>query len=102
MKQYFPYSHRQKKKNVGTISDTISTIMESVRDFAHFTLKDVANNTRTVCAISSDDKYVNVVTYSGLFFRYSIPPNGGECTLKQKDSLWKTTTTAQQTNGNQK
>lgn len=76
--------------------------MESVRDFAHFTLKDVANNTRTVCAISSDDKYVNVVTYSGLFFRYSIPPNGGECTLKQKDSLWKTTTTAQQTNGNQK
>lgn len=82
--------YRQRKKNVGTFSDTITNLMESVRDFASFTLPgDVPRNVKNVVGITKDDSSVIVVTYTGVYLKYSINKNGGECSLQSVEPFFK-------------
>ena len=45
------------------------------------------NTTRVRCAFSADSQSLIAVTFSGFWYRYEIPPEGGACKLVEEKSL---------------
>ncbi|KAL0483094.1 autophagy-related protein ATG18 [Acrasis kona] len=80
------------KGNVGTLTDTVMNMWDSVRDFAHAKIKNVGP---TKCGINANGDALTVVGYDGLVHRFSLDSaNGGECKLEQTENLLEATATA--------
>lgn len=74
-------------RNVGSISDTLSNMWDSVRDFAHVKLRS-EGPTRNICVIPNGDSRVLVATWDGFLYQYNLDAiNGGQCHLEKEDRL---------------
>jgi len=58
---------------------------DSVRNFAHASVKLPENETRNICGITPGGDSLIVVSFDGYIHRFSLDAaNGGECTLENK------------------
>jgi len=83
-------SHPQKRKQIGTLSDTIGNLWDSVRDFAHAKVKFTNSmDSRNICGITPSGNTLMVMTFDGYLHKFSLDlVNGGEAKLENSYSLF--------------
>jgi autophagy-related protein 18 len=75
----------KKNTSVGSLSDSIMNMWDSVRDFAHAKIKTGVQN---ICGITPSGDALIVVGYDGFVHRFTLDiNNGGECKLEKTDYM---------------
>ncbi|KAL9652327.1 hypothetical protein ABK040_011984 [Willaertia magna] len=75
----------KKRQNVGTLSDTLHNMWDSVRNFAHASVKLPESETRNICGITPNNEALIVVSFDGYIHRFGLDlVNGGEMALETK------------------
>ena len=82
---------KKRTQNVGSISDTLHNMWDSVRNFAHASVKLPENETRNICGITPNNDALVVVSFDGYIHRFSLDTvSGGECPLENKYKILET------------
>jgi len=65
---------------VGTISDAISNMWDSIRDFAHVKIPK-GESVKNVCSFTATGEGIQVICHDGNLHRYTVDKHSGECKL---------------------
>lgn len=69
------------------LPEMITEMWDPERSFASLKLPNAGSGIMNICALSSTQPQVMVVTADGNFYQFNIPKDGGECSLVRQDSI---------------
>lgn len=79
---------QKKKQHVGTLTDTIGNLWDSVRDFIHAKVKSTAPDNKNICGISQNGDALFVLTFDGFLHKFSLDATStGEAKLENSQYL---------------